>query len=137
MLHTHETAIHRLQHLVVTQMPASRAAVVQAATLERTLAEVRDEHSRALVRAEKQLNEERARWQRAVQQRAEELDSQSAAQHEELRAAVQKAEALRKNVADSESSMLRQVCFCHTALEGCEHSFSLRTAKCECALRSS
>ena len=82
------------------------------ATLEQALAEARDDHSKALAKADKQLAAERARLQQALQQRADELDSQSAAQHQELRAAVQKAEALKKTVAESEASMLRQVCHC-------------------------
>lgn len=85
---------------------------LQVAALEQELVSARAEHSRAVARAEKQLADERSRLQRLVQQRADELDSQSTAQHEELLAAVQKAEGLKKSVAETEAAMLRQVGLC-------------------------
>lgn len=82
---------------------------VQVERLQTELSNERAAHELAVQRVERQLAEERAKLSRSLQQRADELDGRAAGRQEELLAAVQKAESLKRCLADTEASMLRRV----------------------------
>jgi hypothetical protein len=82
---------------------------VQVDRLQTELSNERAANERAAQRAERQLAEERSKLSRLLQQRADELDGRASGRQEELLAAVQKAESLKRCVADTEASMLRRV----------------------------
>jgi hypothetical protein len=93
-----------------------KPASVQVTHLQAELADAHVQHERSAAAADRALAEERAKLQRLVQKRADDLDSHSAHQHEELLAAVQKSEGLKRAVAESEAAMLRQVSFMFSSI---------------------